>query len=111
MQVPGIGRYVQNHNVASLTDAPPEFDGFSECWFEDRAAFDLCMASEEWDTMNGDAFNLFVVNEFIVDGHSAILDEVVIVPGTCSEVPPDHGWSISPVCSALARALADLLTR
>ena len=80
VQVPGISRYVQNHNVASLTDAQPEFDGFSECWFEDRAAFDVCMASEEWDTMNGDAFNLFVVEEFIVDGHSALLDEVIIVP-------------------------------
>ena len=79
VQVPGISRYVQNHNVASLTDAQPEFDGFSECWFADRTAFDVCMASEEWDTMNGDAFNLFVVEEFIVDGHSAVLDEIIVV--------------------------------
>ena len=79
VEVPGIGRYVQNHNVAPIGDAQPEFDGFSECWFEDRAAFDLTMGSEEWDTMNGDAFNLFVVEEFIVDGHSALLDEVVVV--------------------------------
>ena len=79
-QVPGIGRYVQNHNIGNLTDSQCEMDGFSECWFQDRAAFDLCMGSEEWDNMNGDAFNLFVVDEFIVDGHSAILDEVVIVP-------------------------------
>src|SRR5262245_14663406 len=33
VQVPGIGRYVQNHNVGTLIDAPCEMDGFSECWF------------------------------------------------------------------------------
>jgi uncharacterized protein (TIGR02118 family) len=80
VQVPGIGRYVQNHNVAPIGEAPPEFDGFSECWFKDRAAFDLTMGSQEWDEMNADAFNLFVVEEFIVDGHSALLDEVIVVP-------------------------------
>ena len=46
----------------------------------DRAAFDLTMESKEWDEMNADAFNLFVVEEFIVDGHSALLDEVIVVP-------------------------------
>lgn len=80
VQVPGIGRYVQNHTVAPLVGGQPGFDGFSECWFADRAAFDLTMGSQEWDTMNADAFNLFVVEEFIVDGHSALIDEVVVVP-------------------------------
>src|SRR5262249_39457586 len=43
--VPGIGRYVQNHCVAPLgVDGADEsidlqFDGFSECWFDDQAAF------------------------------------------------------------------------
>ncbi len=80
VQVPGIDRYIQNHNVASITGDQPEFDGFSECWFADRAGFELTIGSQQWDTMNADAFNLFVVEEFIVDGHSALIDEVIIVP-------------------------------
>jgi uncharacterized protein (TIGR02118 family) len=80
IRVPGIGRYVQNHNVASITGDQPEFDGFSECWFQDRAAFDVTMAAPEWDEMNRDAFNLFVVDEFIVDGYSALIDESTIKP-------------------------------
>ncbi len=78
VEVPGIGRYVQNHNVAPLNDAQPGFDGFSECWFEDRAAFDVTMAAPEWDEMNNDAFNLFDVEGFIVNGYSALIDEVRI---------------------------------
>jgi uncharacterized protein (TIGR02118 family) len=78
VKVPGIDRYVQNHNTASITGNPPEFDGFSECWFQDRAAFDVTMEAPEWDEMNNDAPNLFVVEEFIVDGYSALIDEITI---------------------------------
>jgi uncharacterized protein (TIGR02118 family) len=78
VKVPGIDRYVQNHAVEPLADdGRMEFDGFSECWFQDRAAFDLCMASEEWGEMNTDAENLFDVG-WIVGGMSALLDETVV---------------------------------
>ncbi len=81
-RVPGIGRYVQNHVCEPIgadgADATPlHFDGFSECWFEDEAAFDLAMASPEWDEMNKDAENLFDL-EFIMDGKSAVLEERVV---------------------------------
>jgi uncharacterized protein (TIGR02118 family) len=81
--VPGIGRYVQNHCVAPLgVDGADEsielgFDGFSECWFEDRAAFDRAMSSPEWLAMNEDAENLFDV-AWIVGGMSALLEENVV---------------------------------
>jgi len=85
-EVPGIGRYVQNHCVAPLgAEGADEsidllFDGFSECWFEDRAAFELAMASPEWLAMNEDAEHLFDVG-YILGGMSAIVEENVVKGG------------------------------
>ncbi len=81
--VPGISRYVQNHCVAPLgVDGADEsiallFDGFSECWFEDQAAFELAMASPEWLAMNDDAENLFDL-DYILGGMSALIDENIV---------------------------------
>jgi uncharacterized protein (TIGR02118 family) len=85
-EVPGIGRYVQNHCAAALgvegADESLElkFDGFSECWFEDRAAFDLAMSSPEWLAMNEDAENLFDL-EYILGGMSAVVEDNVVKGG------------------------------
>jgi uncharacterized protein (TIGR02118 family) len=79
IKVPGIDRYLQNHVASSITGAQPEFDGLSECWFQDREAFEVTMASTEWDEMNGDAFNLFQVMEFNVNGFSAFVDEIHVI--------------------------------
>jgi uncharacterized protein (TIGR02118 family) len=85
-QVPGISRYVQNHVVSAIDatgEAPAiamDFDGFSECWFADRDAFELTMSSPEWLAMNADADELFDV-DYIVPKMSAVLDEHVIVEG------------------------------
>ena len=76
--VPGIGRYVQNHCAASLGDDELLFDGFSECWFEDRAAFERALASPEWLAMNDDA-ETFCDVDFIVGGMSAVVEENVVV--------------------------------
>ncbi len=76
IKVPGIDRYLQNHVSGSITGEQPEFDGLSECWFQDREAFEVTMASSEWDAMNGDAFNLFAVMDFNVNGFSAFVDEI-----------------------------------
>ena len=84
--VPGIGRYVQNHCIAPLgaegADPGGElwFDGFSECWFEDRGAFDLAMSSPEWLAMNDDALTFCDV-DYILDGMSAIVEENVVKDG------------------------------
>lgn len=78
VRVPGIDRYVQNHVVAPLVGgATLGYDGFSECWFQDRAAFDLTMASPEWDAMNTDAKTIFD-RDWIVGGWSALIDEEVV---------------------------------
>jgi hypothetical protein len=74
--VPGIGRYVQNHVVEPVGDVPLGFDGFSECWFANRAAFDLAMGSAEWGAMNEDALVVFD-RDWIVAGMSALIDEIV----------------------------------
>ena len=91
-QVPGIARYVQNHVIGAI-DAHGEnpalamdFDGFSECWFADRDAFELAMASEEWLAMNADAEELFDVG-YIVPAMSAVLAEHVIVERELEAVP------------------------
>ncbi len=81
--VPGIGRYVQNHCVAPLgVDGPdpslePFFDGFSECWFADRAAFERATSSPEWQAMTEDA-ETFCDVDYTVGGMSAIVDETVV---------------------------------
>jgi uncharacterized protein (TIGR02118 family) len=81
--VPGMGRYVQNHVVANIGEHGiedgelPKFDGFSECWFEDREAFERMMATPEWLAMNHDAETLFDL-EYNAGGMNAVLEEVVI---------------------------------
>jgi uncharacterized protein (TIGR02118 family) len=86
VKVPGIGRYVQNHVVSAIDGTGEndqiamEYDGFSECWFEDEAAFDRAMASPEWLRMNEDAEGLFDI-EYSVPGMSAVVQEHVIVKG------------------------------
>ena len=78
VKVPGIDRYVQNHVREPLAeDGSLGFDGFSECWFQDRDAFELAMTSREWSEMNHDAWNLFDV-DWIITGMSALLDEVTV---------------------------------
>ncbi len=81
VRVPGIDRYVQNHVVEPIADrADLGYDGFSECWFQDRAAFDVTMESKEWADMNNDAKTIFD-RDWIVGGWSSLLDEVVVTTG------------------------------
>ena len=80
--VPGIGRYVQNHCVVPLdpvrVDESVElaFDGFSECWFEDRAAYERATTSPEWLAMNEDAVTFCDVP--FIGRMSAIVEENVV---------------------------------
>jgi uncharacterized protein (TIGR02118 family) len=82
--VPGIGRYVQSHCVAPLgaegadESIELQFDGFSECWFEDRAAYERATASPEWEAMGEDAAGFCDV-EF-VGGMAAVVEEHVVKP-------------------------------
>lgn len=91
-KVPGISRYVQNHVTTAIDaegenpDIAMDFDGFSECWFADRAAFELAMASEEWLAMNADADTLFDI-PYSVPAMSAVLAEHVIVDDAARAVP------------------------
>ena len=86
VSVPGISRYVQNHVVHPIDgngeneQISMDFDGFSECWFADRAAFELAMASPEWLRMNEDAVDLFDIG-YTVPSMSAVLEQHVIVAG------------------------------
>jgi uncharacterized protein (TIGR02118 family) len=85
-QVPGITRYVQNHVISAIdgegesSQIAMEFDGFSECWFADRAAFELAMGSAEWLRMNDDAEELFEI-DYTVPAMSAVIDQRAIVGG------------------------------
>ena len=53
-----------------------EFDGHSECWFEDEAAFLRAMESPEWAEMVADAPNFFSASTMV----GAVVDEHVMVP-------------------------------
>jgi uncharacterized protein (TIGR02118 family) len=80
--VPGIGRYVQNHCVAPLgaegrdESIPLGFDGFSECWFDDRAAFERATSSPEWAEMGADAVTFCDVD--YVGRMGAVVEEHVV---------------------------------
>lgn len=86
-RVPGIRRYVQNHALVAIgpegeTDwRELRFDGFSECWFADRADYELAMASSEWAEMNDDARGLFDLGFVLDEGMSALVDEHVVATG------------------------------
>lgn len=80
------GAYVQNHAVRAIgADSMPTdevelgFDGFSECWFEDRAAYDDAMRSPEWRDLVEDGGNLFDM-QFLWLGMSAVLEERIMRP-------------------------------
>jgi uncharacterized protein (TIGR02118 family) len=83
--VPEMDRYIQNHTIERIEPEGPSsdsldsllFDGFSECWFADRGAFDRAMATPEWLAMNEDGSALFDWSA-IWAGMSAILEERVI---------------------------------
>jgi uncharacterized protein (TIGR02118 family) len=46
LEIPGVVKYVQNEILEDLGGTT--FDGISEIWFEDKAAYDAAMASEHW---------------------------------------------------------------
>src|SRR5579871_2968430 len=57
LRVPEIDRYVQNLVVASIggdgvDDAPTAYDGFSECWFADREAYERALRHPAWRTLS-----------------------------------------------------------
>jgi uncharacterized protein (TIGR02118 family) len=80
--VPGIGRYVQSHCVAPLgaegadESIDLQFDGFSECWFEDRAAYERAVGSPEWAVMGEDAAT-FCDGDWM-RGMGAVVEEHVV---------------------------------
>jgi EthD domain len=63
-----------------------DFDGFSECWFADRAAFELAMSSREWLRMNEDAEELFDL-DYVVPAMSAVLAEYVVLERAGDPLP------------------------
>ena len=84
LAVPGIDRYVQNLVVGSvdaqgLSDRPTAFDGFSECWFADRIAYERAMATPEWEKLVVDGPNLLDMDA-LESGMSVIVEERVIRP-------------------------------
>jgi uncharacterized protein (TIGR02118 family) len=79
----GIDRYVQNHCVAPVGGGgeardPLRFDGFSEAWFADEAAYVRAVTSPEWGRLHEDAFNVFDMTEM----WGAVLDERVVKAGS-----------------------------
>lgn len=79
---PGVDRYLQNHviGVVGETDSDERslagigFDGFAECWFEDRDAFLRAVTSEEWAGLVADGVNLFDMTAL----WGAVLDERIV---------------------------------
>jgi uncharacterized protein (TIGR02118 family) len=84
LDVPGIDRYVQNLVVASIdahgvSDGPRAFDGFSECWFASRSAYEQAMSTPQWERLLADGPNLLDADA-LEAGMSVIVDEHMIIP-------------------------------
>jgi hypothetical protein len=82
-RAPGIDRYVQNLvrgaiGMDGATDDPVRFDGFSECWYADEAAYVHSQESAAWDELFQDGFNFLDMEA--LEGMSAVLDERQIKP-------------------------------
>jgi EthD domain len=83
LQVPEIDRYVQNRVVASIdvdgvADRPVAFDGFSECWFADRDAYERAVASPPWAELDADGHRLMHM-EALDAGMSGVVEERVLL--------------------------------
>lgn len=78
-----VARYVQNlvsggiGADGSITEDKVAYDGFSECWFADKSAYERTMASQSWARVGADAATLFDV-EAMGNGMSAVVEEHVI---------------------------------
>jgi uncharacterized protein (TIGR02118 family) len=74
LAIPGLQGY--KINMRHPTDDSAQFDGISEFWFDDRAAFDSAMASPETKATLDDAA------KFLMPPQIILVDERVIVsPG------------------------------
>jgi hypothetical protein len=74
--------YVQNHAFETiggigLPEGPHWFDGFSECWFADRASFERTLADPAWRRLDEDAATLFHLED-IWGGMSGVVEERVV---------------------------------
>jgi uncharacterized protein (TIGR02118 family) len=84
LRVPWIDRYVQNLVTSPLgadgvdDDVEMAFDGFSECWFADREAFQRSLEAEPWAELIEDGYTFLDMDALV--GMSAILEERVILP-------------------------------
>jgi uncharacterized protein (TIGR02118 family) len=81
LKAPGIDRYVQNFVTGAIvnskiTDEPAAFDGFSECWFADEAAYVRAMESEAWAELVEDGHNFLDMGA--LTGMSGVIDERII---------------------------------
>jgi uncharacterized protein (TIGR02118 family) len=72
LEVPVLRAYKVNLRHPDDEDAP--YDGISEFWFDDRAAFDAAMASPEVEATLADAAT------FLLPPQILLVDERVVIP-------------------------------
>jgi uncharacterized protein (TIGR02118 family) len=72
LEIPGLRAYKVNLRHPDDEDAP--YDGISEFWFDDRAAFDAAMASPEVEATLADAAT------FLLPPQILLVDERVVIP-------------------------------
>jgi uncharacterized protein (TIGR02118 family) len=72
LRIPGLRAYKVNLRHPDDDEAP--YDGVSEFWFDDRAAFDAAMASPETEATLADAAT------FLMPPRILLVDERVVLP-------------------------------
>jgi uncharacterized protein (TIGR02118 family) len=72
LRIPGLRAYKVNLRHPADDEAP--YDGISEFWFDDRAAFDEAMASPETEATLADAAT------FLMPPQILLVDERVVLP-------------------------------
>ena len=75
LEIPGLRGYKVNLRHPEDEDAP--YDGISEFWFDDRAAFDSAMASPETEASLADAANFLMPPQILL-----VEERVILSPGS-----------------------------
>ncbi len=54
-QIPGLRKYIQHHAISGSDGSAPPYDGIAEMWYDDDAALEQAMATQEGQAAQADA--------------------------------------------------------
>ena len=65
-KMPGLRRYIQHHAAPEPDGSSPAYDGFAEMWWDDDAALEKSLSSEEGKATLADTANFIDLERQVV---------------------------------------------